>query len=273
MIIEAIRYSLTHAPKWVCKMGYLREAIAIDARNARCRVDWQAHIAKTKAAILNAVENCQQNRTILITGAAAINDIPLYELSKIFEQVILLDIVHPFQFKNPFRITPYQYNNIRRISVDITNHMQDLYDNPNILPKVIRPDLYHNFPDIDLVISVNMASQLPVIPLQYLRKNNKKTSHSDKDIDNFAQQIITAHLNWLSGFNCHAAVICDIEWQKINFNGKIINQYDPLYNINIPSPLKTWRWNIAPMGEINKDFCRVNIIGYWMTGDNNIKTT
>ncbi len=273
MIIEAIRYSLTPAPKWVHRMGYLHEAIAINARKARCGDSWNGHITKTKEAILNAVKTRQQNRTILITGAAAINDIPLQELAGIFEQVILLDIIHPFEFKNPFKSNPYGYNNIRHISVDITNHMQNLFNNPDILPKVMTPDLYHNFPDIDFVISVNMASQLPVIPLQYLRRNNQNTSHTDKNINGFFTQIIAAHFNWLSGFNCPTAVICDIKWQKINSDDQVIDQYDPLYNLDMQAPLKTWRWDIAPIGEIDKGFCCVNIVAYWLGDNSYIKTT
>ena len=50
--------------------------------------------------------------------------------------------------------------------------MDSLYLNPETLPDMYVPDIYQDRPDIDCVLSVNLASQLPIKPLQYVANKN-----------------------------------------------------------------------------------------------------
>lgn len=258
MILEYIESLLVSAPKWARHMGYVREAIAIEARAKRCKANWASHQNNTKAAILEAVETRDQNRTVLLVGSGACLDVPLAELAQIFERVVLVDVVHPRKSKR------HGLDNVVQVDLDITGHMATLCSDPGILPDVISPTFYHDFPDIDFVLSVNVASQLPVMPLQYLAKmTGRKLSHDDDVLDSFSKDIIAAHFRWLSGFKCPAALICDRAWERLDLSGKLLVSDDPLYELNMIMPAKEWYWDVAPAKEIGANYARRNRVGYW----------
>ena len=81
MIIEWIRSLLTPCPKWARKMGYLAESIAIQARAKRCSAAWAPHQEQSRQMILQAANQCEQKRTVVIAGSGACLDVPLLELT------------------------------------------------------------------------------------------------------------------------------------------------------------------------------------------------
>jgi putative NADH-flavin reductase len=85
MIKELWQYVATSTELPVAKqMGFLKEAIAIDARAKRCHRQWDAHYLKCKETIVAATQRAVQKRTVLVFGAGSLNDIPLSYLSSQF---------------------------------------------------------------------------------------------------------------------------------------------------------------------------------------------
>ena len=181
-------------------------------------------------------------------------DIPLAELADIFDRVLLIDIVHPLKVKR------HGWNHVEHLVLDITGQMDSLYLNPEKIPETYVPDLYHDSPDIDCVLSVNLASQLPLKPLKYLAH---KMSHNDIDLKQFAKNLIMAHLKWLSSFTCPTALICDTAWGRLDSNGQIIELNDPLYGLLQQKPTREWYWDVAPIQETGTEFSHRNRVGYW----------
>ena len=254
MIAEFIESLLTPAPQWAKGMNFLHEAIAIEARARRCRDAWIPHQKHTKEAILNAIQTCDQHRTVLVVGSGACLDIPLAELAETFERVILIDIVHPLKVKRLGR------QNVVHVTLDITGQMESLYHNPETLPERYVPDIYHDCPDIDVVLSVNLASQLPVMPLKYLAH---KLSHDVNELDRFAKNLMKAHFTWLSRFTCTSALICDTAWERLDVKGKLIEWDDPLFGLIAQRPMREWLWDVAPTQETGTEYSRRNRVGYW----------
>ncbi len=254
MIAEYIETLLTSAPKWAKGMDFLKEAIAIEARGRRCRDDWAPHQQHTKEAIVDAIKACEQHRTVLVVGSGACLDIPLAELADIFERVLLIDIVHPLKSKR------HPWNHVKHVTLDITGQMETLYHNPEQLPEISIPDFYHNVPEIDVVLSVNLASQLPVIPLKFLA--NKKP-HDEHDLERFAKDLLVAHFTWLSGFTCATALICDKAWEKLDASGNVIDTDDPLMGLISQTTTKEWFWDVAPRHETGTECSHRNHVGYW----------
>lgn len=254
MIEEFIASLLTPAPQWVKRMDFLNEAIAIEARARRCRDAWAPHQQQTKEAIVDAVRVCEQHRTVLVVGSGACLDIPLAELADMFERVLLIDIVHPLNSKR------HPWNHVIRVTLDITGQMETLYHNPEQIPEISIPDFYHDVPEIDCVLSVNLASQLPVIPLKYL---SHKISHDENDLDRFAKDLLVAHFTWLSGFTCATALICDKAWERLDVGGNVIETDDPLHDLISQKTTREWYWDVAPRHETGTEFSRRNRVGYW----------
>ncbi len=254
MITEFITSLLTPAPKWSKHMGFLNESIAIEARARRCREVWKPHQQKTKESILDAIKACDRTRTILVVGSGSCLDIPLTELARIFERVILVDIIHPLKAKK------HGFNHVTHITLDITGQMEALYHNPTSLPEFYVPDLYHDFSDIDFVLSLNLASQLPIMPIKYLMH---KSSLDENILNQFAKNLIKAHFLWLSGFKCPTALICDKTWEKLDLSGKTIEIDDPLYGLIPQKNTWEWYWDVAPAYETGTEFTHRNRVGYW----------
>ncbi len=254
MIAEFLTSLFTPAPKWAKAMEYLKEAIAIEARARRCRNVWAPHQRHTKDVIVGAIKACDQHRTVLVVGSGTCLDIPIAELADVFERILLIDIVHPLKAKR------HRWKHVTHVTLDITGQMETLYENPEQLPGMSIPDFYHDDSDIDCVLSVNLASQLPVMPLKYLAH---KETHDENDLDRFAQDLLVAHFTWLSGFTCVTALICDKAWEQLDVSGHVIETYDPLYGLISQQPTSEWYWDVAPRHETGTEFSRRNCVGYW----------
>ena len=87
-------YLAVPVPRHVRRMGYVREPRALRARGDRCRGAWRPHLERTRALILEAAAHCEQSRSALVISSGLLLDIPLEELSRQFESVVLVDIVH-----------------------------------------------------------------------------------------------------------------------------------------------------------------------------------
>ncbi len=254
MITEFLASLLTTAPKWAKDMNFLHEAIAIQARARRCREAWAPHHQHTKDAIVDSIQACEQHRTVVVVGSGTCLDIPLAKLANTFEQVLLIDIVHPWKSKR------HNWNNAVHVTLDITGQMEALYHNPATLPDMYKPDAYHHVPDIDLVLSVNIASQLPIVPLKYLEH---KASHDEHALEQFAKNLIVAHFTWLSSFQCPTGLICDKAWETLDVNGELIESHDPLYGLIPQQATREWYWEVEPRHETGSVCSRRNRVGYW----------
>ncbi len=254
MIAEFLMSLLTPAPKWAKGMQYLNEAIAIEARAKRCRDTWAPHQQHTKDVIVDAIKTCDRHRTVLVVGSGACLDLPLADLADVFERILLVDVVHPLKAKR------HRWNHVIHVTLDITGQMEALYDDPEQLPGMSTPDFYHDVTDIDCVLSVNLASQLPVIPLKYLTHIE---THDEHDLNRFAQDLLVAHFTWLSGFTCTTALICDKAWERLDVNGNIIETDDPLYGLISQQPTSEWYWDMAPRHETGTEISHRNRVGYW----------
>ncbi|MGB0911874.1 MAG: hypothetical protein ACPGYT_16055, partial [Nitrospirales bacterium] len=138
--------------------------------------------------------------------------------------------------------------------------MEALYHNPETLPHVEVPDTYHHVPNIDLVLSVNLASQLPISPLKYLKHT---MSHDEYALEQFAKNLMVAHFTWLSNFTCATALICDKAWETLDVNGKLIEKHDPLHGLISQAATKEWDWEVEPRHETGSERSRRNRVGYW----------
>ena len=53
---------------------------------------WQPHVANSQRRILEAASRCERRSTALVLGAGNCTEIPLEELARAFDEVVLLDL-------------------------------------------------------------------------------------------------------------------------------------------------------------------------------------
>jgi len=244
-MVDLLERLLTRCPWHLRAMGYLREAIGIRRRARRCRDYWQNHVDHCRAIILRSIEKCDQRRTVAILGGGLLNDVPLEELSRSFENVLLVDIVHPLWSRRRSRAL----KNVQRTSADITNTVLDLYhvsDEPKKpLPHSI-PNLFLDRADLDLTVSVNLLSQLPCMPMDYL---TQMRAHSLEGMEAYARDVIQAHLEYLASLPGRVVLITDVERRKLDLMNRVVEVKDLLFGLKLPKHDEEWEWRLAPCPE------------------------
>lgn len=241
MLTEALAWLLTPASATARRMGHLGESIAIGARQRRCARAWASHLAASRDALLASAGTAPRQRIALVLGSGPLLDVPLKELASLFESVWLVDLVHPWSS----RLQARQYANVRLIEHDVTECLARLPTDPAL------PTRFLDEPRIDWVASVNLLSQLPVLPGRWLR--GQTPAMSEADITRFGDALMRNHLAWLSRFRAPICLLADLEQTTLDAGNNIVEWRDF-------SPLLTdwtieadWRWDLAPPGELGDD--------------------
>lgn len=260
MIWEAWQYLTTPvALPYVKKMGFLREAIAMAARSKRCQREWQPHYQACQQALLEACKRLDSKRKLLIFGAGTLQDIPLPELSQMFDEIQLIDLV----FLRSARKQVAFYPNVHLIEWDVTESLLSLsrcHSNSSF------PKSWLDHAEIDLVVSLNLITQLPLLPFDWL------TQHcliSDEQAEQLGEELISQHLHYLQQFAQRGTKVCliaDRYAQRFNRHGQEIERFDLWWGLDdIPTAEKQWLWPLMPLGEVAADYSQTHCVGvtYW----------
>ena len=245
MLTEWLTWLSADCPKPVRKLGYLRESIAIRSRYRRCKAAWQPHLERSRAALLGSLDACDSFRTALVFGSGLLLDIPLEELARRFERVLLVDVVHLPEVRRAVRRHP----NVRCISLDVTGffeHMDSLSPERLDLPP---PARFLDEPDIDWVASVNLVSQLPLLPLDWLGRRFPELDEAT--LDSWGTNLMRQHLDYLAAFSAPACLLADLEQVVHDRDGEVIEGIDFAARLGLDGrAFEQWCWDIAPPGEI-----------------------
>jgi hypothetical protein len=249
MIPEAIEYLATPCSRPLRGMGYLRELMGIRGRAWRCWNAWKPHLEKSKAIIRQAITQCRERRKAVILGSGMLYDVPLEDLTAGFLEVLLVDIVHPLKNWLP----SLRFKNLRRITADVTGMVEEVFRVAKIagaaLPRS-EPNLFLDDPEVDLVVSLNLLSQLPVIPTEYL----ERVGAQPPAIQAFARHLIASHLAYLQRFTCTVTLITDVEKITVNRSGTIVGKSSLLRGVPLPFDGESWTWRLAPRPEAHPDY-------------------
>lgn len=218
------------------KMAYTSDREGIIERYIREKENWDEHLHKSKAYILEAAENMKKG-TCLVLGSGWWLDVPTEELASRFDKLIFADITHPAQIKHKAR----KYPNLELIETDISCYAESLYqavrkkrplpevpENCNFgFPKDFRPDY---------VVSPNLLSQVGGLMEEFLQK---KAHYSEKEINTAVFKLEEAHLKMLArGKSC---LIVDYKEEKYDLKTKKTECGNRL-EINLPSGENTREW-------------------------------
>jgi hypothetical protein len=144
-------------------MGYLYELVGIKSRFGRCRTAWTPHLQRTRSVIRRAAERCPQRRKAVVLGSGLLLDVPLDDLARDFREVVLVDLIHPLRTRWRRR----RFANVTLLRADVSGVAEQVYRMAKVssanLPRV-EPSLFVGDDRVDLVVSVNLISQLPHVP-------------------------------------------------------------------------------------------------------------
>lgn len=249
------------------KSGLLHEQIAIHYREKRCRSHWISHRQKCQNLIIEALKSTPQKNRVLILGSGLFHEIPLKKLSDEFKEVIAVDIVHLPQARSLAKSLP----NITLIEQDLTQWLYKIKEKPISKAgwlSVDVPSYFHN-KNFDLVISANLLSQLQLAPKKVLENLPKKHQITSEEIETFCQNITDAHIQYLKGFKqSKVLLISDIETYLMDQENQILETQPLKYSASLPSPIKTWNWHVAPVGEVSPEYSlQMKVAGFILNNE------
>jgi hypothetical protein len=247
MLGELFRYLVTPCPRWARAMGYLNELISIKARHDRCRRAWEPHLERTRAVLRAAAARCPERRKAVIFGSGMLYDVPLPELSAAFREVVLVDVVHPLG-------AGWRFANVQALAADVTGTAVTVYRVARTrgapLPRV-EPGLFCDDAEVDLVASVNLLSQLPYVPCQYLLGAG---AHSEQEVAAFGRDLVRAHIDYLRRLPGVVALVCDLERLTRDRAGRLVERRSTLRDVPLPWAGEEWVWDLAPRPEADREY-------------------
>lgn len=242
MIREALTYLTTPCPALYRRMGFLTECVGIESRYRRNRAAWAPHLEASRNVILEAAETCPERDTALIFGAGLLYDIPLEALLARFDRVILADLL----FMAPARKAARRQKGLDLLTMDVTGALERLAKGETDLST---PDAFLEDPAISLVVSVNVLSQLSIVPNEYLEK---RFGQSEPESEALGRRLVEAHLAYLSAFGCPVALITDETRIVRDRAGTETGTVSALHDVPLPAGGSAWNWEICPLGEIDR---------------------
>lgn len=240
-MLDFLEGMFLRCPRHVRVMGYLDEIVAIGARHRLVREDWSPHLERSKNVVRQAIAQCESRRTAVIFGSGRLLDVPLSDLAATFERVVLVDMVHVGEVRRACQ----NFTNVELAALDITGISETVYHlgpTGGMLPRS-RPTLFEDDPNVDLVASMNLLSQLPYTPCKYLRRWNK---YSESDLEVFARHLIEAHLEFVGRFHGTVCLIADEEYHTYDAQDRLVERRGGLHGVTLPWPGDNWIWRLAP---------------------------
>jgi hypothetical protein len=247
MLAEMLLYRLTRAEPWADALGYREGAVRLWSRAGRCARAWKTHLDRSRAEILAGAEACARRRTALVLGSGVLADVPLRELSRLFETVVLVDVVH----LPTIRWRAKRLGNVSCVGVDLSGVAEGLArsaERPWPAP-CSRYGL--DDPSVDYVVSLNLVSQMPLGPCDFVET---KLGLAEGAADAYGRAIVEAHFAHLSGFDARVLVLGDRERLFVDRAGRVFDRDDPLYGAPLPPVDAEWDWDVAPLGEQAPDY-------------------
>ena len=248
MLAEWLSWLAAPAPRHLRRMGYLKEQIALYRREKRRRKAWAGHVRECRQAIVAAAGDCPRKAKAAVLGSGHLFDLPLAELSQVFAEVALVDILHPAASRRRAKA----FSNVSVVEEDLTGIVTVLYNHvvDGTLP--LPMPMESSWRDADFVLSLNVLSQLPLLPAAYAEKSGL---FDDGDLADFRQNIIRHHLAMLASLPGRVCLISETG-REIAGGGTTVPE-EPLEGIGIAAAewreTAAWVWDIAPRGELYRD--------------------
>ena len=262
MLREWITYLRTSCSKEARRLGYLHEAIAIRERHARNREAWEAHLRDCQNFVMKAATECRGTGDCVILGSGLLLDVPLAELAQKFARVHLVDLVHLPEVHQAVR----SYANVKLKDADVTGLVRPLAKpnralSENPMPQPAPP---RDLPTGDLVVSLNLLSQLP---LRLINAACAGRSLPQAALAGWIKDIQQSHWDWLRTLAPCRCIITDQKHTVRNRDGEILRVDAMVDPGMLPNPQENWSWQLAPPGEINRSESTEADVSAWIIND------
>lgn len=192
---------MPHSPSYrriLHRMGYYNYQQGLIYRHLNQQNGWESHLGRCRSFILKSLDIVRPSR-VTVLGSGWLMELPLAEMTERTEKIILVDIVHP-----PEVIRQVEgLKNVELSEQDVSGGLiGEVWSKTrkrtffNRLPSLdtIAVSQYEPAEDPGMIISLNILTQLEVLPEKLLRK---KSSAGDDEFFRFNRKVQESHLRLL----------------------------------------------------------------------------
>ncbi|MGL4975709.1 MAG: hypothetical protein ACRC56_10470 [Bosea sp. (in: a-proteobacteria)] len=249
MLAEFALWLTTPVPRAIRRMGLLGDSVRLWSRGRRRAADWASHEAQCHAIAHKAMADLPRFDTVVVLGSGLARDVPLEALCAAFKRVVLVDAVHLL----PLRLKVRRFSNVMLETRELTG-LAGLLDGSASVRVAPLADLQADN-RIDLVISANVLSQLPLPVTDWLERQPDLAGLLPPDP---CRAVIDWHLADCAGFAARICLLTDTGYVERDREGKVTETVDLLHGRNLPVPDASWDWAIAPKGELRGGYSHVH---------------
>lgn len=249
MLFEAFLHATAKAHPAARNLGLVGDAVALWSRSTRRSRAWRPHELACREIVARAVAELTFRRTVLVLGSGLLRDVPVDLLARAFRRVVLVDGVHllPARSKARRHGAELALADLSGLGAVFLGSAEERAD-----PLASwRAD-----PEIDLVISANLLSQLPFALDRWLERHPE---HAKRLPDHRPNGVIAAHLADLAGFAGRVCLLTDTAYRVVRRDGILVEEVDLLQGVELPEPDACWNWEVAPVGEIARDEAHIHL--------------
>ncbi|MDB5524263.1 MAG: hypothetical protein JWM58_2026 [Rhizobium sp.] len=239
MLLEALNFAATYLISPRKRAGEINSSVTLWARARRCSKDWAQHEANSKAFILQAIDTLPQRRVAVVLGSGLLRDVPIEALSKRFREVRLYDLQHLASVRAWTAM-----RGLRNLSFE-NRDLSGYRAGAGPLA------FLQSVPDIDLVISANLLSQIGVGISRLVKSEPGLPEDS-------VARLIEAHIDGLSALAARTCLITDVSYEVIDRSGKVLERDDLMHGVTLPAHQLEWQWPVAPLGELDPNYRAVH---------------
>lgn len=261
MLAEIALYLATPVSQAARRNGFLTASVALWSRATRCRTSWEPHIARCRAAVLGVIPELPRRRTVVVLGSGLLQDVPIEELVASFDRVVLIDAVHLASVR--FRAWANRWSKVEFVTRDLSGY-DELLNRQRIAAQTGQTDVggrldplafVRRMPDVDLVISANLLSQLGIGVVDRL---SRPDGHAVLMPEDTPTRLVQAHVDSLAGIDARTLLLTDVHYELRDRTGRVIESFDMMHGARLPLPRTAWEWTVAPFGEEAQDVERVH---------------
>lgn len=240
MILEALNYLATWPMTEAGHRKAIRYSVNLWSRAGRCSKAWAQHEENSKRFILSEIASMKQRRTAVVLGSGLLRDVPIAALSRAFDTVVLIDLVHLASVRAWLSLN--HLRNVRLIERDLSGF--DALETGKT-PEPL--DFLRRVPYLDFVVSANLLSQIGTGAMRKLEAAGQQAMEP-------VGTLTRAHLDGLSDLPCRSCLVSDISYKVIDRTGHKHETFDLLFGATAPIHSAEWDWPVAPIGEESRDY-------------------
>jgi hypothetical protein len=229
------------------RLDYYNYQHGFIVRHLKQGTGWDAHLEKCRRFILKSLE-IHKPAKVTVLGSGWLLELPLAEIIEKVENVYLVDVVHPPEVIQQVSKIPA----VKLLTEDVSGGLiEEIWKKTSKLPFFRKLDSLKEItipeykPDFDpgMVISLNILSQLEVLPLRYLTKKSKA---DEVELKAFRKEIQYKHVNFLKRYK--SVLITDLTEIFTDKSGNKSEKVSIITELPAGQYRDDWTWDFDLLG-------------------------